>query len=77
MTKDVPCPDASLLAQPQATAPEAAAAALWDLAGLADAAGADTLEVVLDARQHPTQSLLQPGLAVFQGPALCVNIPGT
>ena len=50
--------------------------ALWDIAELADAAGAQSLEVVLDCRRHGEQSLLLPGLAPFQGPAVCVAIPG-
>lgn len=50
--------------------------ALQDIAEVADAAGAAGMEVFLDERQHGTQSLLQPGLAAMQGPALCVRIPG-
>lgn len=52
------------------------ASALWDVAELADAAGAESLEVVLDCRRHGEQSLLLPGLAPFQGPAVCIAIPG-
>lgn len=74
-TRDVGCPSASAVAQ-EAEGPTAFAEALWDLAVVADAAGAEALEVVLDLRQHAAQSLLQPGLAGFQGPALCIHVPG-
>ena len=50
--------------------------ALQDIAEVADAAGAAVMEVFLDERQHGAQSLLQPGLAAMQGPALCIRIPG-
>ncbi|KAK9808692.1 hypothetical protein WJX72_002029 [[Myrmecia] bisecta] len=50
--------------------------ALWDLLEVADAAGADAIDIVMDMRTHPSQSLLQPALAAFQGPALCVSIRG-
>ena len=52
-------------------------AVLHDIAEIADAAGATAVEVFCDERQHGRQSLLQPGLAAMQGPALCLRIPGT
>ena len=36
----------------------------------ADDAGASTVHFYLDNRQHGTQSLIEPALARFQGPAL-------
>jgi sacsin len=50
--------------------------ALCDIAELAEAAGAEALELWLDCRQHPSQSMLLPGLAAFQGLAICIRIPG-
>ena len=47
---------------------------LWDLLEVADAAGATSVEVTLDVRQHGKQSLLSPLLAPFQGPALMVRL---
>ncbi|KAK9856110.1 hypothetical protein WJX84_004825 [Apatococcus fuscideae] len=40
----------------------------------ADAAGSKRLEVILDERTHPTRSLLQPGLADFQGPGILIVV---
>ena len=42
----------------------------------ADAAGSKRIEVILDERTHPTRSLLQPGLADFQGPGILIVIHG-
>lgn len=42
----------------------------------ADAAGGKHLEVILDERSHPTRSLLQPGLADFQGPGILIVVHG-
>ena len=50
--------------------------ALNDIAEVADAAGMAMLEVVLDRRQHGTQSLLLPGLSAMQGAGLFIRIPG-
>jgi hypothetical protein len=50
--------------------------ALCDIAEVAEAAGAEALELWLDCRQHPSQSMLLPGLAAYQGLAICVSIPG-
>ena len=50
--------------------------ALNDIAEVADAGNKATLDVILDRRQHGTQSLLLPGLAAMQGAALFIRIPG-
>lgn len=42
---------------------------LLDLVEVADLLGARNLHIMLDLRQHGTQSLLHPGLARFQGEA--------
>ncbi len=42
----------------------------------ADAAGSKRFEVILDERAHPTRSLLQPGLADFQGPGILLVVHG-
>ena len=76
MTADLPCAPASVLAPLLADAVEDMTHALFDIAELADAVRCETMEVTLDCRQHGTESLLLPGLAEFQGPALCVMLPG-
>lgn len=43
-----------------------------DLLEVADLAGARRFEVLIDERQHAAQSLLNPGLAACQGPAVAV-----
>ncbi|GLC59948.1 hypothetical protein PLESTB_001557000 [Pleodorina starrii] len=53
----------------------AASAFLFELLEVADALGLRSMRLVVDARQHPAQSLLQPALAEFQGPALCAVLP--
>lgn len=47
--------------------PRPCLALLWDLLELADLLGAPRLHLVLDHRQHQTQSLLHAGLAQYQG----------
>lgn len=76
MTADMPCAPASMLAPLLGAAAEDMTHTLFDIAELADAVGCETMEVTLDYRQHGTESLLLPGLAEFQGPALCVMLPG-
>ena len=75
--KDVKCLSASEVAAALAEEQAQASSVLWDIVEFADAAGAESLHVMLDCRQHGQQSLLQPGLSGFQGPALCIAIPGT
>jgi hypothetical protein len=43
-----------------------------DLLEVADLAGARRFEVLIDERHHAAQSLLNPGLAACQGPAVSV-----
>ncbi len=77
MTADLACMPASALA-PMLGADWGAGPShiLADIAEAADAAGAGTLEITLDERQHGQESLLLPGLAGFQGPAICITLPG-
>ena len=48
---------------------------LLDLIEVADSLGARQVNFLLDGRTHSTQSLLSPGLATFQGEALCMYLP--
>ena len=75
-TLDWPCPSSAALAGEAAQLPKDVAAVLYSVAELADAAAAERFEVLLDEREHPTQSLLQHEFSEFQGPALCFIIPG-
>ncbi len=75
-TKDLRGPSAATLAKLLAEQPHSAQQCVFDIAELADKAGAQRLEIVLDERGHPQQSLLTFELAAFQGPALCFHIPG-
>lgn len=50
--------------------------ALSDILEVADACGCRHVDFFLDARSHPSQSVLQPGLSALQGPALCVKLSG-
>lgn len=77
MTADLPCVPSSVLAPLLAKEKGGGAEHLLaDIAELADAAGAETLEITLDERQHGQESLLLLGLAGFQGPAICISLPG-
>ena len=49
---------------------------LLDILELADIIGSRAIHFCVDHRKHPTQSLLSPALASFQGPALLVFMPG-
>ncbi|KDP43312.1 hypothetical protein JCGZ_24233 [Jatropha curcas] len=49
---------------------------LFDLLELADCCKAKRLHLTLDKREHPRQSLLQPNLGEFQGPALVAILDG-
>lgn len=46
--------------------PRPVMAMLWELLELADLLGCPRLHLCVDHRQHPTQSLLTPGLAAYQ-----------
>jgi sacsin len=50
--------------------------ALSDILEIADAVNCRSVHIHLDTRTHPSQSLLQPGLTAFQGPALCIKLGG-
>ena len=73
MTDRLPCPPAAGIASLLGGYQDADCL-LWDLLEVADAAGATSVEVTLDTRQHGKQSLLSPLLAPFQGPALMVRL---
>ena len=76
MTQQLSCPSAQHLAPLlQQQVPEATSI-LGDMAELADACAATTLDIVLDVQQHAQQSLLHAGLARTQGPSLCFSLPG-
>ena len=49
---------------------------LLDLLEVADVLGAKGVHFCCDRRLHPSESLLFPTLVEFQGPALCVFMPG-
>lgn len=76
MTTPLPCPSAKYLAGLLEGLQSPLSMLLGDVAEMADAAGCESLEVVLDQRQHGQQSLLHPGLAGQQGPALCFRLQG-
>ena len=46
------------------------------LLDLADCLGAKSVQIVLDYRRHPAQSVLQPSLAALQGPAVLLHMEG-
>lgn len=70
------CPSAADVASTLASGALSAAEAIRDILEVAEAAGATSVDLVVDSRRHGTNSLLAPGLARAQGAALCVNIPG-
>jgi sacsin len=76
LMSDMPCERAPAVAAALAGEDAAAPCVLWDIAEFADAVGAEALDITLDCRAHGQQSLLVPGLAGFQGPAICISIPG-
>jgi hypothetical protein len=53
-----------------AAGPASVLAFLGELQECVDGLGVTKMQVILDTRQHPTQSLLHPGLARFQGGAV-------
>ena len=77
MTVELPCEDAARLAgKLEAQAELGPLRMLYDAAEVVEACGGSHMEVHLDCRQHGTESLLLPGLAPHQGPAICVKLPG-
>lgn len=72
----LPCPPAAEVKEALAKLPPGLPAVLYSLAELADTGGSGQFKVVLDERQHPAISVLAAELSDFQGPALCISIPG-
>ena len=72
----LPCPPATLLRQLLTVQSDPALLALSDILEVADVCGCKGVEIHLDGRTHPSQSVLQPGLSALQGPALCVHLKG-
>jgi hypothetical protein len=75
MTDRLACPPAAALATLLAGYDDASSL-LYDILDVADAVGASGVEFTLDERTHGRQSLLSPGLAACQGPALLARIEG-
>lgn len=50
--------------------------ALTDILALTDKLGAQSIDIMFDERTHPSESLMHPGLADAQGPALVIHIDG-
>ena len=76
MTQQLSCPSAAHLAPLLRDQVPEAVTILGDMAELADACGAPSLDIILDVQTHAQQSLLHAGLARTQGPALCFSLPG-
>ncbi|GAX84471.1 hypothetical protein CEUSTIGMA_g11891.t1 [Chlamydomonas eustigma] len=76
MTLALPCPAPQQIRDRLLQESRPCMSMLWELVELGDLLGAPRLHFVLDMRHHGTQSLLHPGLASHQGPALCVVMPG-
>eukprot|EP00803_Ostreobium_quekettii_P010692 evm.model.scf_230.1 EVM.evm.TU.scf_230.1 scf_230:55-29919(-) len=76
MTNKLPCASAQDLKQALLNHKDPPIVAIYDLLEVADSCGATRVHVYVDERQFKTQSLLHPGLAPFQGPALCIQIEG-
>jgi len=70
------CPSKDALQALMAKLPTSVESLIYSVAEVADCGRAKRLEVFLDQRKHKAISILQPGLAGGQGPALCFNIPG-
>lgn len=75
-SEPLPCPGALAVKEALEKLPASIEALVYSLAELTDARKGENLEVYLDERQHPRQSLLNPLLGDCQGPALCISIPG-
>ena len=77
MTVTLPCEDASRLAgKLEAQAELGPMRMLYDISEIIEACGGSHMEVHLDCRKHRNESLLLPGLTQYQGPAICVKLPG-
>ena len=75
-TEPLACPSKDALQALLTKLPAGVEGLIYSVAEIAERGGGKRLEVFLDQRRHPAVSLLQPGLADSQGPALCFNIPG-
>lgn len=74
LSADLPCPPAAEIAGALSAASADIKHFLSDLLEVADCLGCTRVDVTLDTRTHGRQSLLQPNLAAFQGPALLVRL---
>lgn len=72
----LPCPGIQTVQENLKRLPASLAALLYSVVDMADGRSAKRLEVYLDERKLPCQSLLNPLLGDCQGAALCFNIPG-
>lgn len=76
MTKDLPCMDHTRITELLQRYGNDDLL-LFDLLEIADQCQAKKLHIIYDKREHPRQSLLQPNLGEFQGPALIIAFEGT
>ena len=77
MTVALPCEDAAQISSKLKDQAELGPMRmLYDVAEVVEACGGSHMEVHLDCRHHKNESLLLPGLAPHQGPAICVKLPG-
>lgn len=75
-SEPLPCPGAQTVKESLQHLPAGVEALIYSVAELADKRQAKELQVYVDERQHPCQSLLNPLLSDCQGAALCFSIPG-
>lgn len=71
---DIVCPTAASISD--MIGEDAITDALGDLVGLSDMVGATATHLLYDERSHPCESLMHPGLADCQGPALVLFFEG-
>ena len=69
------CPPAATLARMLGDRDDASQM-LMDFIEVADAVGAKSVQITLDLRTHASQSIFQPSMAAFQGPALLLQLDG-
>ncbi|CAM6095372.1 unnamed protein product [Calypogeia fissa] len=75
MTSNLPCLATSVISEVLAGYGDEELL-LFDLLEIADTCKARKMHILYDKREHPKQSLLQPNLGQFQGPALTVAFEG-
>ena len=75
-SKPLPCPGVQAVKEALQQLPASVEALVYSIAELVDARKGEKLEVYLDERQHPRQSLLNPMLGDCQGSSVCFCIPG-